>query len=383
MKNFKRKVDSRTWGVLGKQETFYAPTQFLGEKVPLNANPLDSWDYKKSKYRRIDLVPRTMENDGQQAGVVPQGTPVTPTPTPSSTSIPLTPSPTPTQTGTPTPTTTPTPTSTPAPFDADAAAYLSVVLSSGGTLSPTISAATNTLFTQLKSNNLYSKIDVMYPMLGSNAGGNGIDAKNPVSGGYPIQWFGGMLFSDKGAIGNGSNAYGTTYYIANVSSNPLNYGWGIYMYDDGNFAANTGEVYNSGAFDGTYLSTMRGETTTTVGLYGYGVGDPRGSLSIPTASDYTGNYAFTFNSSKLKSLYRNYNVGSGTTTSLTMAGTAALSNQDIYVFVLNLNGSPYIGNYWSGTMSFYWIGESMTTGEVSTLSTIINTFQTTLGRNTY
>lgn len=70
MKNFKRKVDSRTWGVLGKQETFYAPTQFLGEKVPLNANPLDSWDYKKSKYKRIDLVPRTMENDGQQAGVV-------------------------------------------------------------------------------------------------------------------------------------------------------------------------------------------------------------------------------------------------------------------------------------------------------------------------
>ena len=100
MKNFKNRVDSRTWGVLGKQETFYAPTQFLGEKVPLNANPLDSWDYKKSKYKRIDLVPRTMENDAQQAGVVPQGTPVTPTPS----ATPVTPTPTPTNTGTPTPT---------------------------------------------------------------------------------------------------------------------------------------------------------------------------------------------------------------------------------------------------------------------------------------
>jgi hypothetical protein len=98
MKNFKNRVDSRTWGVLGKQQTFYAPTQFLGEKVPLNANAFDSWDYKKSKYRRIDLVPRTMENDGQQAGVVPQGTPVTPTPSPTS----VTPTPTPTITPTPT-----------------------------------------------------------------------------------------------------------------------------------------------------------------------------------------------------------------------------------------------------------------------------------------
>lgn len=118
MKNFKRKVDSRTWGVLGKQQTFYAPTQFLGEKVPLNANAFDSWDYKKSKYRRIDLVPRTMENDGQQAGVVPQGTsiPVTPSPTPSATPTPtITPTNTSTPTPTVTPTNTPTPSSTPPP----------------------------------------------------------------------------------------------------------------------------------------------------------------------------------------------------------------------------------------------------------------------------
>jgi hypothetical protein len=89
MKNFKKgKSDSKTWGVLGKQQTFYAPTHFMGEVVPLNANPLDSWDYKKSKYRRIDLVPI---NDRQQGGVVPQDTPIVPTPT-----APPTPTPTPT-----------------------------------------------------------------------------------------------------------------------------------------------------------------------------------------------------------------------------------------------------------------------------------------------
>ena len=118
MKNFKKgKSDSKTWGVLGKQQTFYAPTHFMGEKVPLNANPLDSWDYKKSKYRRIDLVPK---NDGQQAGTVigqitptPSATSVTPTPTPTNTQTPTnTNTQTPTNTSTPTPTNTSTPTPT-------------------------------------------------------------------------------------------------------------------------------------------------------------------------------------------------------------------------------------------------------------------------------
>lgn len=318
-------------------------------------------------------------NPGEISNIDPNFICVTQTPTPTNTTTPTPTSPTPTPTTTPT--NTPTPTQTPAPsFDVDAAAYLNEVLLSGGTLSPTISAATNTLFVDLKANGLYSKIDVMYPMLGSNAGGVGIDAKNPVSSGYPIQWFGGMTFSDKGAIGNGSNGYGNTYYNTYVSSNPLNYGWGVYMYDDGNFGS---EVYNSGAFDGTYISTMRGDTSSQVGCFGYNVGDARCALSIPGFADYTGSYSFTFDSSQLKSLYRNYDVASGTTCSTTMPGTPRLSNQPIMTHTLNINGSPYTGNYWSGTMSFYWIGESMTSSEVSTLSSIINTFQTSLGRNIY
>jgi hypothetical protein len=111
MKNFKKgKSERKTWGVLGKQETFYAPTHFMGEKVPLNANPLDAWDYKKSKYRRIDLIPI---NDRQQGGVVPQDTPI------------------PSQTPSPTPTPTPTPTPIPQlinPILITGGAYLSVGL---------------------------------------------------------------------------------------------------------------------------------------------------------------------------------------------------------------------------------------------------------------
>jgi hypothetical protein len=105
--------NNKTWGVLGKRQTFLHPSDLSKNqtKVPLNANPLDPWDTKKSKFRRVDLMPREVSTseDSQQGGVVPQvsSTPVpavSPTPTPSFT---------PTQTNTPTQTLTPTPSSTP------------------------------------------------------------------------------------------------------------------------------------------------------------------------------------------------------------------------------------------------------------------------------
>lgn len=93
-----KKPDSKLWGVLGKQQTYYSPQQFLAgkTKTPLNASPFESWDAKRSKYNRIDGI----DARAQQGGVVPQitATPVpdvSPTPTPSPT---FTPSPTPSST---------------------------------------------------------------------------------------------------------------------------------------------------------------------------------------------------------------------------------------------------------------------------------------------
>jgi hypothetical protein len=107
-------IGKKTWGVLGKQQTYYYQPGLVGKngKTPLNANAFDAWDAKKSKYRRVDLVPRQMDNDGQQAGVVPQvssGPVVSPTVTPTNTN-------TPTNTTTITPTPSITPSSTPYPL---------------------------------------------------------------------------------------------------------------------------------------------------------------------------------------------------------------------------------------------------------------------------
>jgi len=63
---------AKTWGVPGKRQTYLSPGEQIAKmpKVPLNANPLQAWDYKKSRYRRIDLYPKAVSENAQQGGVV-------------------------------------------------------------------------------------------------------------------------------------------------------------------------------------------------------------------------------------------------------------------------------------------------------------------------
>lgn len=99
----KKGQNTKLWGIPGKLQKLYSPAKFQGERIiPLNDNPLDAWDTKRSKYRRRELIPREQQMDGINESSL---TPI-PSLTPS-----VTPSITPTQTITPT--NTPTPSSTP------------------------------------------------------------------------------------------------------------------------------------------------------------------------------------------------------------------------------------------------------------------------------
>jgi len=149
------------------------------------------------------------------------GTCPLPTPTPTATST-LTPTPTTTPTNTPNPTSTPTQTNTPTPSSTppasgttQAQAYLSAVVSAGGTgITSTVSAATITLFTSLVSNGLYDGMIFMYPFLGGNAAGHKFNALNPLdtNGAYRLTFNGGWTQSASGATPNGTNAWANTYF---------------------------------------------------------------------------------------------------------------------------------------------------------------------------
>jgi len=271
--------------------------------------------------------------------------------------------------------------------DADADAYLAAVVSAGGTTDATIEAAVQTLFTSLKSNSLYTKLDLFYPFIGGVAASNALNAIRSNSA-YDITWNGSLTFSTLGVTGTGTNGdYGNTNYNPSTEATATDFAWGIYG-TNANFGDNGGEKYQFGAFDSTtnLINNHRRENASSVGLYGYNVNFTRNEIAVVNTLD--GQYTATFLStggSNTKTLYFNADTPSYPTSNTSAGTPATLVNQPYYLFTLNINGSPYSGNYWDGRLSFFWAGElgSMSGADVATMNSIITTFQTDLGRELY
>jgi hypothetical protein len=292
----------------------------------------------------------------------------TPTPTVTTTN-------TPTPTNTSTPTTTPTPTATLVPaFDADAAAYLNAIILTGGTLSPTISAATNTLFTQLKGVGLYSKIFAFYPQLGASSGSNSINAKLNTT--YDLTWNGGFTWSSTGSTGNGTNGWANPNIpITTWITDPLS--WHILAYQNTSNTPTGGDEHLLGSITTNGLLQLCNNNLGLGGNYFYRAGDA--TAGIFTSSGQTGSFMINKAGTTTADYWRNtdkvYSINGGT--------SPFDSTSPLAFWALYYSGSIYIGSYANQTFSFICLGSGLSDGEAANLQTIINTFQTSLGRNTY
>jgi hypothetical protein len=293
---------------------------------------------------------------------------VTPTITPTVTAT-VTPTITPTVTVTPTSSITPTPSITPtvtpspsvAPFDSDAAAFLAEVIASGGTVDATMSAATNTLFTDLKAEGLYSNM-YFYPMIGGVAASHAIEA---TLSGKDISWQGGMTHSASGATGNGTNSYGLlsnfhrgtigacgdSSYGVEIFSSPVEAKYDMQM----SFTDNNVLI---GSYNGTtaYIRRNSGfKTASNTNLTG---------LYISTQTGTTGTGKLIRNGSVL--------INTAQTDQCTTTGDSWLGK-----------GGGGGGASSSRGYNFLFYRDYLTDAQAATFSTIINDFQTALGRNTY
>lgn len=299
-----------------------------------------------------------------QGGPAPSPTP-TPTPT-------ITPTITPTssETPTPTPTITPTPTSTPGPaFDPDAATYLAAVLNAGGTLDTTISAATNTLFTDLKSNNLYSKLDVFYPMIGGTSGSTAVMG-NRVSGTtYDIIWNNpsNITFDYSGVTGDGSSTYGDTNFNGyNLISSSVGAAAHLGLYIGTNNQGSYSEIGTR--TNGNWIMAIRYSNDF---YYGWCY-TPGGTELVFSTTDARGMYVQTRTSTTNSKAFRNETQMAV----VTITESNTIPNSTVRILS---DGTLYSAR----RFQFVSIGQGLNDTESTTLSSIINTFQTSLGRNTY
>tara|TARA_R110000868_G_scaffold39990_4_gene138717 strand:+ start:15865 stop:16851 length:987 start_codon:yes stop_codon:yes gene_type:complete len=322
-------------GFLGKFKTYTIPVPVVEEqtieqrKVAL-LEKTKSWVYDPSKLIRVN-------------GYVPQDEP------------------------------TPTPTPTPAPaFDPDAAAYLEAVVSAGGSVDETMSAATDTLFTELKSNSLYDEILAFYPLLGSTSASTAIMGKRDLGTAYDVNWFGGWIFNVSGATGNASN----TYASFNISGGTLpSTNSHISLY--GNLPNNSCLGYdlsinynNSGGKVSQIILGYNGSTDSYIEYTGYAsIGGGNTGSFVIMSRDATGTQTIRARNSVLLSNKTEACNDIDNTREWFMGCEAASSG---------IKGSSTSNRYsWAG------FGNKLTEAQLVIYQNIINTFQTTLGRNTY
>ena len=304
------------------------------------------------------------------------GTP-NPTATPTQTGTPNpTATPTQTQTGTPNPTATPTPTPTIAPGTTEARTYLSAVVTAGGTVSAPMSAATITMFNSIWSNGFNTGMLYMYPFIGGTAASNKFNGMNPVDtdAGYRLAFNGGWTHSSSGATPNGTNAYANTYFTPNSAATlTLSAGtMGFYSGTD-SAASNTSSMGSkSNLSDGWAFYPQSASRT----MSSFAWENALGAATTLSIINSLGGLSFSRSGSTAVQYYRR-----GTFVESVLRNSVAKSTTNIYLGALNNNGTDT--QYSVYRHQFTYAHTGLTSAQISTLDTIIQTYQTSLGRNVY
>jgi hypothetical protein len=174
-----------------------------------------------------------------------------------------------------------------------------------------------------------------------------------------------MTHGISGSTGDGVNGYGETSLQRPTYSNQGDVSQGIYVVGDA--SADQSYELQSNSVDNNVLITRY---TTNLAYVRY-----NGGFKTASNTDGTGLYISTLTGST------SGNVKLFKNTSTTLINTT--TNDNDYFAHNNWIFRGGSGAYSPRTTNFVFYTTYLTDAEVSTLSTIINTFQTSLGRNIY
>lgn len=248
-----------------------------------------------------------------------------------------------------------------AAIDPDCAAFLTAT----GITDPTISGAVCTLVTSLKSANLWTKFKAIYPFVGGTATTHMYNLRNPANtnAAFRLSFSGGWTHSANGAQPNGTNGFANTFYNLQIESTVNNAAFGAYLRTN----STTGlQVY--GSFQVPLIRVFNNLSNGNIQIAFNGA-------IIYTPNPSTGFFFSRRESNVLNQSYRN-GVSLGTTNSL----TTSLPNNNFYFGATNNDGTTDF--FTTHQIAFGVLGGNgtITNSEASTLYSIIQTFQTTLGR---
>jgi hypothetical protein len=220
----------------------------------------------------------------------------------------------------------------------------------------TQAAALNTLVIGLKTNNLWSKMIAVYPFVGGTAFSHKWNLRDPrdIDAADRLLFSGGWTHSSTGALPNGTNASARTY--------------------------STGSSLNRGV--GVYTNTFATGTSTMIGV----ITDTSPSLHITTTSaEYALQYANfssrTYSLTNSKAFYQMHWNSVTSPTAIGYYNGVNVSSLNVSVsdkpFTFAVGRFSELGNQ---SIIFAFTSLALVPAEAATLDSLVQTFQTTLGR---
>lgn len=254
-----------------------------------------------------------------------------------------------------------------ASFDADALAFITAASITDNTQK----TAVNTLVTDLKANNIWTKMKAIYPFVGGTASSHKWNLKDPrdLDAAYRLVFNGGWTHSNTGALPNGTTGYADTKLIPSTSLSQNSTHVSYYSRTNNSIDSIDFGVSNSShtnqmyalikAADGkTYFRINRSYTTTESNI---------------NLSDSRLFYMINRTSSTQEILFTN------TTKTTFNYNSAGLANYPIFLGALNNAATPTL--YGSKESAFASIGDGLTDAEATSFYNAVQLFNTTLNRN--
>jgi hypothetical protein len=246
-------------------------------------------------------------------------------------------------------------------FDADALSFITAASISDSTQQTAI----NTLVTDLKTYNIWTKMKALYPFVGGTASTHKWNLKDSrdLDAAYRLVFNGGWTHSSTGALPNGTTSYADTKLNPSVVIPLINH---LSYYSRTNVS---GIQVEMGIYDSTSLKIQHLRVANS-----YQSGNLAGGTNFTSTTDSRGFWLGTRRSTSDKEVYKN-GTSEGTYTTLDLT-----ENPNKLIYIGARNENPSAANFSSKECAFASIGDDLSDTEAANLYSAVQSFQTTLSR---
>lgn len=230
-------------------------------------------------------------------------------------------------------------------------------------------SAINQLSYDLVNTGLMDKMVAIYPFVGGNATTHSFNLKDPrdANAAFRLTFNGGMTHSSTGIQFGGVNGYAVTYLngLGNLPQTNMH----ISVYSR---TTTVGNVYEISLDNGSQFQQLRIANS----FFSGNAFSNQGGISFTTTNTAQGYWIGSKTNTSTRFVFRNGVLNSAVTT---FNDTTASSNFQFFIGARNSSGTPSL--YTAKELAFVTIGLGLSQAECATLYTIVQNFQTTLGRN--